>query len=359
MKKNVAIVGCGNISEIYLTNLTTRFTNVNVYAVCDLDASRAQAKAGKHGIERIMTLDEILADPAVDIVLNITTPLSHYALCKKILEAGKSVYVEKPLSIKYDEGRELVAIAKEKGLLIGCAPDTFLGGGLQTCRKIIDDGLLGDIIGATAFMMCPGHESWHPDPEFYYQIGGGPMFDMGPYYLTALINMLGSVESVSGMTSMMRKQRMITSEKKRGTMMDVEVPTHVCGMLRFTNGALGNIITSFDVCGSSLPRIEVYGTRGSMVVPDPNTFGGEVLIKQSFDKEFHAYPLTFGNSDNSRGLGVSDMARALEAGTTDHRASGNLAVHVLEIMEKIHTSSNERREVAMESTCERPALLPL
>ena len=352
--KNVAIVGCGNISEIYIKNLTSVFRNVNVYAVCDLVEERAKAKAEAYNIEKILTLDEILEDDNVDIVVNLSTPHSHYEICKKVLEAGKNVYVEKPISIRYEEGAELCELADRKGLLFGCAPDTFMGAGIQTCRKIIDDGLIGNVIGASAFMVCPGHEGWHPDPEFYYQTGGGPMYDMGPYYLTALVNLAGPVDSVMGMTATPRNQRMIKSSKKYGKMMDVEVPTHVNGLLRFKNGAIGNIITSFDVYGSKLPKIEVYGTSGSIIVPDPNTFGGEILLKQDFDKEFKSVPLITKYSENSRGYGVSDMAKCLTAGTRDHRASCRLALHVLEIMESIHQSNDKKTEISLRSTCDRP-----
>jgi len=358
-RANVAIVGCGNISSIYLENLTGRFHNVEVYAVSDLVEEKAKAQAVRFGVERIMTFDQILADPNVDIVLNITTPQTHYSLCKAALEAGKHVYVEKPLSLNFAQGKELVELAREKGLLIGCAPDTFLGAGIQTCRRIIDMGIIGEVTGATAFMVCHGHESWHPDPEFYYKKGGGPMFDMGPYYLTALVNLIGSVEYVAGMTSMATPTRTITSQPKNGTVIDVEVPTHVNGLLRFTNGAVGNIITSFDVWDSRLPRIEIYGTRGAMIVPDPNCFDGEVLVKQGFDQGFNPWPLMTENSVNSRGLGLSDMADRILNGRESHRACGDLALHVLEIMEAIHVSSDRRCQVKLESTCTRPEPMKL
>lgn len=360
MKKiNVAIVGCGNISDIYLQNLTTRHSHIQVYAVSDLIEENVKTKAEKYGVEHIMTFEEIIADPQVDIVLNLTTPPLHFNLCRQALEAGKHVYVEKPLSLKYTEGKELVELAESRGLLLGCAPDTFLGAGIQTCRRLIDEGLIGDVVGATAFMVCHGHESWHPNPEFYYKVGGGPMFDMGPYYLTALVNLVGGVESVSGMNTSSSPTRRITSQPKYGQIIDVEVPTHVSGLLRFKNGAVGSILTSFDVWGSNLPRIEIYGTRGSMIVPDPNCFDGEVLVKQYFDNEFKNYPLLTENSMNSRGIGLADMAECVLEGRTNHRASGKLALHVLEIMEKIHTSSDEHREIRLESDCEKPEVMPL
>lgn len=353
-KIGVGIIGCGNISGIYMQNLTEMFRNVELLAICDLDSEKAQAAAEKYGIKKIYTIDEMLADEQIEIVINLTTPIGHYELCKKILLAGKNAYVEKPLSLSLEEGKELVALAEEKGLLLGCAPDTFMGAGIQTAVKVIQDGIIGDVIGASAFMMCHGHESWHPAPEFYYQKGGGPMFDMGPYYLTALVSMIGSVESVSGMTSKSFETRTITSKPKYGEVIDVEVPTHVSGMLRFQNGAVASIITSFDVWGSTLPRIEVYGTRGSMLVPDPNCFGGEVLVKQSFAGEFEKVPLLFGHSENSRGYGVSDMADCLLNGRKDLRADGRKALHVLEIMHAIHTSSDTGKQIQLTTSCDIP-----
>ena len=358
-KVNVAVVGCGNISGIYLQNLTQTFDNVNVYAIADLIPANTKAKSEQYGIERIMTLEEILADENVQIVLNLTTPPLHYAISKQALLAGKHVHSEKPLSISYAQGKELVEIAEEKGLFIGCAPDTFLGGGIQTCRKIIDEGLIGEVIGANAFMMCHGHESWHPNPAFYYQVGGGPMFDMGPYYLTALVSLIGSVDSVAGMTHTSFPTRRVTSQPNYGQIVEVEVPTHVNGLLRFHNGAVGNIITSFDVWGSKLPWIEIHGTRGSIQVPDPKGFGGQVMLKQYFDNEFKPYPTTFGYTENSRGLGVWDMADCILTGRKDLRASGKLALHVLEIMEMIHVSSDNKAQVDLQTKVERPTPMPM
>ena len=237
MKKNVAVVGCGNISDIYLSNMTGVFDNVNVYAVCDLDELKSREKAEKYNT-KVMSFDEILSDKNIDIVLNLTTPFSHYDICKKTILAKKNIYVEKPLSISYSEGKELVDLAQQNDVLIGCAPDTFMGAGIHTARKIIDDGLIGEIMGATAFMVCPGHESCHPSPEFYYKVGGGPLFDMGPYYITALINLIGSVKSVAGMANCLRKQRKITSQPKYGEIIDAEVATHVNALMKFKNGAI-------------------------------------------------------------------------------------------------------------------------
>lgn len=360
MKKvGVGIIGCGTISGIYLKNLTEMFRNVRVLAVCDIDGGKAKAAAEKFGVETVCSIEELLGNKDIEIVINLTTPAGHFDICKNILLAGKNAYVEKPLSLSLEQGKELVALAEEKGVLIGCAPDTFLGAGIQTAIQVINDGIIGEVVGATAFMMCHGHESWHPAPAFYYQKGGGPMFDMGPYYLTALIAMVGGVESVAGMAKKSFETRTITSEPQFGKVIDVEVPTYVSGTLRFQNGAIGNIITTFDVWGSTLPRMEVYGTRGSMVVPDPNTFGGDVMVKQHFASEFEKMPLLNDHSENSRGYGVSDMADCLICGRRNLRASGRLALHVLEIMHAIHTSSGTERFIRLTTSCERPEPLPL
>ena len=344
---NVAIVGCGNISSIYFNNLTKVFKNIHVAACCDLDAEKTKLATETYGIQKVMTLEEILNSAEIDVILNITTPKTHYDICKRALLAGKHVYVEKPLSLKFEQGSELVELARQKGLYLGCAPDTFLGAGIQTCIKLIDDGFIGKPIAATAFMTCHGHESWHPDPEFYYEVGGGPMFDMGPYYLTALISLLGPAETVCGMTKISFENRTITSEKKYGQNIKVEVPTHVAGTIKFKNGCIATMITSFDIWQSTLPRIEIYGSAGTLVVPDPNTFGGPVLLK---GKEI---PLTHIYEENSRGLGLSDMVYSIE-NDIPNRANGELACHVLEIMSAFHESSDTGIYYKMKSVCEKP-----
>ena len=337
-KTKVGVIGCGAISGIYLKNMTRMFDNLEVRAICDLDSERTAKAAAEYGIEHIYTLDEMLADDEISIVVNLTTPKSHYSICKKALQAGKHTHVEKPLCVELVEGVELVKLAESKGLYLGAAPDTFLGAGIQTCVNLIKAGKIGKPVSATAFMMCHGHESWHPDPEFYYEKGGGPMFDMGPYYLTALVNLLGPVKKVAGMTGMAMKERTITSKKKFGKKVPVEVPTHVNGLMEFENGAIGNIITSFDVWGHNMPRIEIHGTEGSLSVPDPNGFGGPVYLKTMDMKEFEEIPVTLPYSENSRGIGVSDMADAISSGRKN-KASGRIALHVLELMHGFHIAA--------------------
>ena len=301
---------------------------------------------------------ELLADPEIEIVINLTIPKAHAEVALAALQAGKSVHNEKPLAIERAQAHQLLALAREEGLRVGCAPDTFLGGGIQTCRKLIDDGWIGEPIAATAFMTCHGHESWHPDPEFYYKVGGGPMFDMGPYYLTALVNLIGPVRRVTGSARITFPERLVTSQPKHGTRIEVDVPTHVAGVLDFANGAVGTIITSFDIWSAHLPRIEIYGTEGSLSVPDPNGFGGPVLVKRAGASEWSDVPLTHGYAVNSRGIGVADMAYALRSGRP-HRANGELAYHVLDIMHAFHDASREGKHIELASTCDRPAPLPM
>jgi predicted dehydrogenase len=355
-KVKVGIIGCGAISGIYLKN-APRFGNIEIAACADLVIERAQEKAAEYGIPKACTPEELLADPEIEIVLNLTIPNAHASIGFAALEAGKSVYNEKPLTIRREDGQKLLALAKEKGLLVGGAPDTFLGAGLQTCRQLIDEGVIGEPVAATAFMMGHGHESWHPDPEFYYQVGGGPMFDMGPYYLTALTTLIGPVAAVSGATRISFPTRTITSAKKYGSLIKVEIPTHVAGLLHFGNGAIGTLVMSFDVWRASLPFIEIYGSEGTLSVPDPNTFGGPVRVYTPAKREWEEVPLTRPFGDNSRGLGVADMARALRDGGTP-RADGGLTYHILDIMHAVHDAADAKRTVELGSTIERPEPLP-
>ncbi|MBS4178201.1 Gfo/Idh/MocA family protein [Lederbergia citrea] len=350
------IIGCGNISSIYC-QAGEKFEILDIVACADLDYDRAKARAEEFNIPKAYTVDELLADPEIEVVINLTIPKAHAEICVRALEAGKHVYVEKPLAISLEDGKRILDIAKDKNLMVGGAPDTFLGGGIQTCRKLIDDGEIGEVVAATAFMMFSGHESWHPDPEFFYQVGGGPMFDMGPYYITALINLIGPIRRVTGSARITYKERTITSQPKYGQKITVEVPTHIAGVLDFENGAIGTIITSFDVKGSKLPNMEIYGSTGTIMVPDPNTFGGPVLIRKHGSQEWEEVPLTHGYQDNSRGVGIADMAYAIRSGRT-HRANGDLTFHVLEVMHGIHEASASDTHYQLSSSCEQPKPLP-
>jgi len=354
-KMNVGIVGCGNISGNYL-GWQEKFPEMNVVACADLVFERAQAKAEGFGIARACSVDELLADAEVDLILNLTIPRAHALVNLAALEAGKHAYTEKPFAVTREDGQKVLAAAAERGLRTGGAPDTFLGGGAQTCRKLIDDGAIGEPVAAVAFMACRGHESWHPDPEFYYDLGGGPMFDMGPYYVTALVNLLGPVRRVCGSARISFPERVITSEPKNGTIIKVATPTHIAGTLDFASGAVGTVVMSFDVAAHHLPIIEVYGSEGTLVVPDPNAFGGPVRLRRMGDEEFAEVPLTH-SEDVGRSVGVADMIRGIALGR-DHRASGTLCYHVLDVMHAFEQSSTEGRHVEIESRCERPAPLP-
>ena len=354
----VGIVGCGVISSAYLQRLST-FPTMRVVHVADLVPERAAAKAEEFGVPKHGTPDDLLADPDVDVVVNLTIPAAHAELALAAIAAGKSVYGEKPLALTVADGAGLLDAAARAGVRVGSAPDTFLGAGLQTCRRLVDDGAIGEPVGATAFMLGAGPEAWHPDPDFFYKVGAGPMLDVGVYYVTALVSLLGPVGRVSGSARITRAQREIGSEAKRGQLIDVEVPTHYSTTLDFASGPVGTLVASFDVQATALPRIELYGTEGTLAVPDPNTFGGPVRLRRAGEKEWADVPLDPGFDSQSRGIGVADMVLAARAGDdTPHRASGELALHVLDVMESANVASAESRYVAPSTTCDRPAPLP-
>ncbi|MFO7534489.1 MAG: Gfo/Idh/MocA family oxidoreductase [Kiritimatiellia bacterium] len=356
-KTKVGIIGCGNISSIYCKTLK-KMANTDLAVVADLLPERAEGRAKEFEIARACTVEQLLADPEIKIVVNLTIPKAHAEVALQVIKAGKSVYNEKPLAETREQAKAMLKLAAQKKVRIGCAPDTFLGAGIQTCRKLIEDGWIGTPVASTAFMMCRGHESWHPDPDFYYQTGGGPMFDMGPYYLTALINLMGPIRRISGSARVTFPQRLITSQPKSGTLIKVNTPTHIAGVMDFKNGAVGTIITSFDVCAHSHSCIEVYGTTGSIIVPDPNGFGGEVKVRRQGAKEWQSVPHTHGYPENSRGLGVADMAAALQSGRA-HRASGELAAHVLDAMQAFLDASDTGKAVTLGTTCAQPAPMPM
>ena len=352
----VGLIGCGTISGIYLKNLTA-YEGVEVAACADIDMARARQQAEKYSVPRACTVEELLDDPSISLVVDLTIPAAHGAVGQQVLEAGKAVYNEKPLAIERDGAQRMLDLASERGLRVGGAPDTFLGAGLQTCRQVIDQGTIGTPIAATAFMLGHGPERWHPNPDFFYQPGAGPMFDMGPYYLTALVTLLGPVRRVTGSARISFPERTIGSEPLKGTKITVRTPTHVAGVLDFAGGPIATIVTSFDVWSHNTPRLEIYGSEGTLSLPDPNTFGGPVRVRLSGEQEWTDVPLTHGNAANSRGIGVLDMAQAIREGRPQ-RASGALAYHVLDLMHAVHDASRQGRHVEMTSTCERPAPLP-
>lgn len=356
-KTCIGVVGCGNISSTYLSVLPT-FDGLEVAACADVDLARAIARAKEYGVPRAGTVKQLLGDPCIDIVLNLTPPKIHAEIALAALEAGKSVYNEKPLALRRQEGVRLLKEARQRHLRVGCAPDTFLGAGLQTCRRLVDAGAIGQPVAATAFLLSRGPEGWHPDPEFFYQPGGGPLFDMGPYYLTALINLLGPVRRVTGSTRISFAERLIGSVPRRGQVIQVETPTYLNAVLDFVAGPVATLITSFDVWSHNLPQIEVYGSEGTLSVPDPNVFGGPVRLWRAETRAWEEVPLSHGRTNNSRGIGVAEMAQAMQSGRP-HRASGEMAYHVLDIMQAIQDASREERHVHILSSCQRPAPLPV
>ena len=384
-KVRVAMIGVGAISGIYLQNITHTFRELDLVGVCDLIPERAQ-KGVQYVKEQIAAgaqvrepkiyqdMYEAFGDPEVEVVLNLTRPYEHYEVTKQALLHGKHTYSEKPLAVDMEEAAELIALAEENNLRLGGAPDTFLGAGIQTARRLIDDGFIGDVVGASCAMVCHGHETWHPDPEFYYKRGGGPMLDMGPYYVTALVQLLGEAKGVMGMTKKTFPHRTITSQPHYGEDITVDVDTYLSGNILFSNGAIAQLFTTFDVYYTQQARFEVYGTKGSLVVPDPNTFGGPVLLLRPEDQSagpktdpgldkktapefYNGYkevPLLYDYNENSRALGLADMCKALRTGR-EHRANYQQQRHVLEIMTSFSKSSEKGAMVELTSRYTRTA----
>lgn len=351
-KMKIGIIGCGNISGAYFGG-AQKTDVLEVKSCADIRMEAARSSAERYGCQAV-TVDELLADPEIELVVNLTIPRAHVEIGLKVLEAGKHVYSEKPMGVSTEEAQKMVKIAAEKGLRIGGAPDTFLGAGGQTARKTLDEGAIGKPIAGTAFMCGHGHESWHPNPAFYYDIGGGPMLDMGPYYITALVNILGPVKRVAGITTKAFEERIATSAAVAGLHIPVKVTTHLTGVMEFVNGAVITMIMSFDMWRHSLPCIEIYGTEGSMKVPDPNGFGGPVLVAPK-GKGWEEIPLAFPH--NARMIGVVDMVCAIRSGRP-HRANGELTYHILELMTAFDKSSQSGQHIQIQSKVERPAPFP-
>ena len=353
-KVGFGVIGCGVISTAYL-KAAQRFANLELRAVADMRSAAAEKQAAAFGVPAL-PVDQLLKRDDIEIVVNLTVPLAHTEVSLAILNAGKHVHSEKPLGVTVAEARKVMELAAAKGLRVGCAPDTFLGGGHQTARKAIDDGAIGQPVAGTAFFMCPGHERWHPAPGFYYLRGGGPMLDMGPYYITSLVQLLGPIASVVGSVAKPRLERLVTSEPMNGTLIPVEVATHVAGLLEFVSGAVVSIVMSFDVPKHKHAPIELYGTAASLLVPDPNRFGGQVAVAKP-DGKWRTVRHTHGNVDGEfRSIGVADLAAAIVTGRP-HRASGALALHALEAMEAFQISADEGRRVKLDTTVERPAMM--
>lgn len=354
---NVGVIGCGVISDQYAT-AAPDFPAFDLIACADIDPTRARTTAETYGLRACDSVADLLDDPDIDIVLNLTTPEAHTEVARAALMAGKHVYSEKPLAVTREEARTILEIASEQRLRVGCAPDTFLGTGAQAARAEIDKGTIGEPVAATALMLSRGHERWHPQPDFYYQRGGGPMLDMGPYYLTVLASLLGPIQRVASSARMSFPQRVIASEPRRGELIDVEVPTHIAGVADFVAGPVATVVTSFDVWATSRTApIEIYGSEGTITLPDPNGFTGAVHVWDTARREWSEIPPSAVDLPQARGLGVNDMAESIRSGRP-HRASGRLAYHVLDAMHAFLESSERDSHVLIESRADRPGPLP-
>jgi len=357
----LGIVGCGIVSKAYLTNLKAS-PHVEVVACSDQVLETARERAAQFEVARVCTTDELLADPEVELVVNLTIPTAHAEISLAALAAGKHVYTEKPLATTRELGWRVLDAAAEGGLTVGGAPDTFLGAGIQTCLRLMAQGEVGEALAASGFMLEGGPENWHPNPAFFYQPGGGPLLDMGPYYLTTLVCLLGPVRRVSGMARVLYPERTADRGPRAGETFKVNTDTFVAALIEFQSGALATLVTSMGITGHDLPDMQVYCTKGILRVPDPNTFGGPIRFRPGDEKSsWEEVGLQYGHTDgvkNYRGLGVIEMAQALRE-RVQPRASGELAYHVLDVLLSILESSASGRRVTVSSTCRRPPLLPL
>ena len=353
---NVGIVGCGVISATYLENLRDRYPWIHVAACTDAFEEKAQERAKAFAI-RAVSYDEIMEAKDIDLILNLTNPQQHAAVSCDALSHGKHVYSEKPLALSVEEGKKMIDLSAKTGMKIGCAPDMFLGGGVQTLYSALRDGLIGDPVAATAGWSSRGHERWHTNPAFYYQPGGGPVLDMGPYYVTALVGAFGSVRRVAGMSRRTFETRTITAPcPLNGTQIPVDVDTHYQAVLEFENGAVVSLLLSFDLWTNSIPRIEIYGTEGTLIGPDPNTLEGSPMIRGRNDLSFRALSLVNEYTGNVRGLGLAQMCDAIEHGT-EICANGELALHVLDVLLAVEKACHDGITVECTTGTKIPAMM--
>ena len=350
MKKlKLGLVGCGNISSLYLTSIKS-YDALEVLACSDLDETLAKTRASEFGIPNVLSVDELMAHPDIDCVVNLTTPQAHAAVAKQALQAGKHVYNEKPLAAELKDAKEIVALAKQKNLRLACAPSTFLGATVQTAKKAIENGLIGQPIAANAFFMNHGMEHWHPNPEPFYQPGAGPMFDIGPYYLTALVHLLGPVASVIAAAQTSFATRTMSTKARAGKSFSVTTPTHISGVLEFEAMVIATVITSFDVWHTQMPKFEIYGSEGTLALEAPNTFGVKVSVRGAKDDAWRELPFVseYQDFEASWALSLADLAWAIGA-NRPHKASGEQALHVLELMQAFLRSASLGERVVIES----------
>ena len=381
----LGVIGLGDICHAYLSNLQKYPEKVELYACACRTPSKAEEKKEKYGFQKACADGEsLIRDPEVDVILNLTTPAAHYAYNLAALKAGKHVYTEKPLAATFAEGREIMELAREKGLYVGCAPDTFMGARVQTIRRLMDEGVTGRITAGTVSCISHGWEWFHPNPEFFYQAGGGPVLDIGPYYMTALLSLLGPVSSVCAMGIQPSSERIIHSGSRAGEhfQAEQEIMTSVMAVLQFRNGAIVNYTMSWDAWDSVMPRLELYGEKATVVMCDedpnggPNLFGGDLLVKNEDTYRWKHMPRREGDEEipwevaevkhpfdavsfveNDRGIGLADMVDAIRERRAN-RASGDMALHMLEVSEAILVSAREHRYVETGTTFSIPEPMP-
>ncbi len=365
-KVRVGVIGCGAISGAYFTH-AKNFPILEMAACADVLPEAAKRRADEFGIPKVCSVEQLLKDESIPIVLNLTIPKAHAAVSLQAIEAGKHVYLEKPLGVNREEGKKVIEAARAKKRLVGCAPDTVLGAGVQTARKVLDSGAIGKPVAFTAFMLSRGVETWHPNPEFYYEVGGGPMLDMGPYYITALLNLLGPARKITGAATIAIPERTITHQNRQsgekgpkyGKKITVETPDHICGMIEFENGCLGTIMTSFATRFGTYDGkypITIYGTEGTLKVPDPNGFDGPVAVRKPDDADWTDVPHEFVKG-YGRAVGLADMAYASKSGRR-FRVDGDQAFAVLDIMQGFLDSSGRGTVYQPVASYTRPAPMP-
>ena len=359
----VGVIGCGNIADTYFQSAKNFFNNFEIIACADLYPEASKRSAEKYNIKNL-SVEELLLNSEIELIINLTIPDAHFEVSKSILNSGKHSYSEKPIAIEFADGKELLKIAKSKNLYVGSAPDTFLGAAIQKSKEIIEEGSIGDIVLGSISMGVAGHEIWHPNPDFYYKYGGGPILDMGPYYFSALVNLLGPVKSVYSQSRTVFSQRQIGSGNRKGEKIDVDTPTTLVSQIEFNSGALIDSFFSFDVYKHNKSHIELYGTKGAINVPDPSYFGGEIKIcteKKSDWKTIKTDDMNLGRLDtnriggekNFRGIGVSEMIDSIK-NYKENRCSGELSLHVLDIMQSIIKSAKVDQKINLESSTKVP-----
>jgi predicted dehydrogenase len=356
----IGLVGCGTISSVYLRNLCADQRWTSVVACADLDSGRAEAQAAAFGVPRVLSVSDLIRDPEVEVVLDLTWPGAHGGLNLAALEAGKHVYSEKPLAIAREEGERVLAEAARRDLRVGCAPDTVLADGFQTARRLLDDGSLGAPIGAGAWYLLRHPARWHPSPQFLYEPGAGPLFDLGPYLISSLVALLGPVTRVGGSSRMVSRELAIGAGPSKGVRFPVQVPTWSAALLDFAGGASAQLLITWEAQGTGLPPLQIYAREGVVWPPDPNGFERTIRVRRIDQDEAMEMPPTHSNTTeaiNYRGLGLREMARAMREGRP-HRCSGELAYHVLDVMEAIDESARSGRHLEVGSSCERPEPMP-